>query len=327
MDSITQAVLGAAVGEAVLGKKLGRKAATLGAIGGTIPDLDVLLIPFFNEFQKIVIHRGYSHSILFSLIGAFLFAYILSKIKWTKDVPFSRLWLLVFLTLFTHILLDAFTTYGTQLFLPFTNWRVSFDSINIVDPVYTLPLLVGVLVSVIYFKNTDRKRNIPNNIGLLVSSLYLVFTLANKERIEQVFYSQLEAQNIPSFNLLTVPVKVGNMVWYGVAKDKEQLYIGRYSMLKKNDIEFHAFPINDKFLDDVDEELAARMKWFAQGFYTVAEKDGKIRVYNMQCDMQGVREFGGYKAPTAFYFEITPMENGDYELSSGMHQEGLIEKR
>lgn len=319
MDSITQAVLGAAVGEAVLGKKIGRKAAILGAIGGTIPDLDVLLTPFFDEFQKIVIHRGYSHSILFSLIGAFLFAYLLTKIKWTKNVVFSKLWLLSFLTLFTHILLDAFTTYGTQLLLPFTDWRVSFDSINIIDPFYTLPLLVGVLVSVFYFKKSDRKRNIPNNVGLLVSSLYLVFTLANKQHIERVFYSQLEAQSISSFNLLTVPVKVGNMVWYGVAKGKEQLYIGRYSMLKKNDIVFHAFPINDNLLDEIDEELADRMKWFAQGFYTVAEKDGKVRVYNMQCDMQGVREFGGYKAPTAFYFEITPKENGNYDLTSGMH--------
>ena len=67
------------------------------------------------------------------------------------------------------------------------------------------------------------------------------------------------------------------------------------------------------------------MKWFAQGFYTVAEKDGKIRVYNMKCDMQGVLEFGDYKAPTAFYFEITPQEDGGYELTSGMHQNGIKE--
>lgn len=139
MDSLTQAVLGAAVGEAVMGKKIGHKAAILGAIGGTIPDLDVLITPFLDEFQKISLHRGYSHSILFSLLGAFLFAYILSKMKWTKGIAFSKLWLFSFLAFFTHILLDAFTSYGTQLFLPFTNWRVSFDSISIIDPIYTIP--------------------------------------------------------------------------------------------------------------------------------------------------------------------------------------------
>ena len=86
--------------------------------------------------------------------------------------------------------------------------------------------------------------------------------------------------------------------------------------MKKNKIEFHSFPINDHLLDP---HLVDKMKWFAQGFYTVAAHEGKIRIYNMQCDMQGVREFGDYKAPTAFYFEITTNANGDIELASGMH--------
>jgi len=255
MDSLTQAALGAAVGEAILGKKIGNKAAIVGAIIATVPDLDVLLMPLFDDFQRISVHRGYSHSISFCLLGAFLFAFILTKIKWTKESTFRKLWLFSFLTLFTHVLLDAFTSYGTQLFLPFTDWRVSLDSISIIDPTYTVPLLLGVLFSNYYNKN-DKKRGLPNNIGLVISSLYLLFTLANKQNIEQVFQTQLEEQNI---------------------------------------------------------------QWFAQGFYTVAEKDGKIRIYNMQCDMQGIREFGGYKAPTAFYYEITPKENGEYDLTSGMH--------
>lgn len=319
MDSLTQAALGAAVGEAILGKKIGRKAAILGAIGGTIPDLDVLLLPFFNDFQKIAIHRGYSHSILFCLLGAFLFAYVLRRLKWTKGVSFIRLWGFSFFALFTHVLLDSFTTYGTQLFLPFTNWRVSFDSVNIIDPIYTVPLLMGLLISLLYYKKTDKKRALPNMIGLIVSSLYLLFTLVNKQHIEQVIRTQLEEQNIPSYQLLTVPVKVGNMVWYGVAKDKTQLHIGKYSMVYNNKIEFHSFPINDQLLDTLDIVLVNRMKWFAQGFYAVTEKDGIIRVYNMQCDMQGIREFGGYKAPTASYFEITTQAEGRYKLSSGMH--------
>jgi len=65
--------------------------------------------------------------------------------------------------------------------------------------------------------------------------------------------------------------------------------------------------------------LVYKMKWFAQGFYTVAEKEGKIRIYNMQCDMQGIRTFGDYKAPTAFYYEITPHQDGSYDLAAGMH--------
>ena len=233
MGSLTQAALGAAVGESVLGKRIGGKAAVIDAIVGTVPDLDVLLMPFYDGLERISVHRGYSHSILFCLIGAFLFAYILSKIKWTKAVPFRRLWLFSFFALFTHVLLDAFTSFGTQLFLPLTDWRVSFDSISIIDPVYTVPLLSGTLFSVFKYKKTAKRRAMPNNLGLIASSLYLMFTLANKQHIENVFQNQMEAQNIPHFRLLTVPVAIGNGIWYGVAKDADSLHIGKYSEWKE----------------------------------------------------------------------------------------------
>jgi len=318
MDSITQAALGAAIGEATLGRKIGNKGAIIGAIVATIPDLDVLLTPFFTTLEKISIHRGYSHSILFCLLGATLFTLILSRVKWTKEVNFRRLWFFNFLALFTHVMLDAFTTYGTQLLLPFADWRVSFDSINIIDPVYTIPLLVGTGISLFYYSQNDIKRALPNNVGLLLSTLYLMFTLANKQHVQNVFADNLRSQEMPYYKMLTVPVKIGNLNWYGVSKDATHLHIGKYSMLDQNDIEFHSFPINDYLLDDLDSKLVDRLRWFAKGYYAVAEHNGKIRVYNMQCDMQGVRTFGDYKAPTAFYYEITPEKNGDYDLEVGM---------
>lgn len=318
MDSITQTALGAAIGEATLGRKIGNKGAILGAIVATIPDLDVLMTPFFSELEKISIHRGYSHSILFSLVAALLLALLFRKMKWTKIIRFRTLWFFTFLTLFTHILLDAFTTYGTQLLLPFTDWRVSFDSINIIDPIYTIPLIVGTVWSVMVYKKEAPGRNLPNQIGLLVSSVYLIFTLTNKQHVQNVFAENLQKQETPYYKILTVPVKVGNINWYGVAKDATHLHIGQYSMVDQNEIEFHSFPINDHLLDGLEVELVDRLKWFAQGYYTVAKHDGKIRVYNMQCDMQGVRTFGEYKAPTAFYYEITPKKNGGYDLEVGM---------
>ena len=203
MDSVTQAVLGAAIGEAMLGKRIGAKAAISGAILATIPDLDVILLPFYDHLERISIHRGHSHSILFSLVMASISAFVLSKMKWTKSVPISKLWLFAWLAFFTHIILDTFTSYGTQLFLPFTDWRVSFDSINIVDPVYTIPMILGLAGSLFLFKKEDSKRTIPNKIGLILSCIYLVFTLANKQNVEDKFQTQLEEQNIPSFRLLT----------------------------------------------------------------------------------------------------------------------------
>lgn len=318
MDSITQAALGAAIGETMLGRKIGSKGAIVGAIIATLPDLDVLLSPFFSTLEKISIHRGYSHSILFCLLAATLFAFMMTKIKWTEGISYRRLWLFNFLALFTHVLLDAFTTYGTQLFLPFADWRVSFDSINIIDPIYTVPLIIGTGLSIFLYSKDDLKRGFPNHIGLLMSTLYLMFTLANKQHIQNVFAENLQSKSIPYYKMLTVPVKVGNLNWYGVAKDATQLHIGKYSMIDQNEIEFHSFPINDHLLDGLDAVLVDRLRWFAQGYYTVAEHDGKIRVYNMQCDMQGVRTFGEYRAPTAFYYEITPHQNGAYDLGVGM---------
>lgn len=119
MDSITQATLGAAIGQALLGKKIGGKAAVLGAIVATIPDLDVVLLPLYDSLERISIHRGFSHSILFSILGALLLTYILTRIKWAIQISIKRFFIFNWLALFTHILLDAFTAYGTQVFLPF----------------------------------------------------------------------------------------------------------------------------------------------------------------------------------------------------------------
>ena len=93
MDSITQAALGASVGEAILGKPLGSKGALIGAIIATIPDLDIIFYLFYDKFEMLSIHRGLSHSILFSILGAFLITFVLQRLKWTKKVGYKRLWI------------------------------------------------------------------------------------------------------------------------------------------------------------------------------------------------------------------------------------------
>ena len=155
MDSITQAALGAAIGEATLGRYIGRKGMLLGAAVATIPDLDVALYLFYDKFEMLNIHRGFSHSILLSIIGSILISLLFKRMKWTKKVHLFKLWLFSWLALFTHIILDAFTAYGTQLFLPFSDCRFGLDSINVVDPVYTIPLLLGLLGSILFKKKKD----------------------------------------------------------------------------------------------------------------------------------------------------------------------------
>lgn len=95
---------------------------------------------------------------------------------------------------------------------------------------------------------------------------------------------------MPYYKMLMVPVKLGNLNWYGVAKDATKLYIGKYSIIDQNEVEFHSFLINDHLLDGLDKRLVDRLKWFAQGYYTVAEHEERIRLSNMQ----GIRTFGNY---------------------------------
>ena len=117
MDSLTQIVLGAAVGEAVLGKKVGNKAMLYGAVAGTIPDLDTFASYFVDTVTAIEIHRGFTHSIVFSVAFAPVFGWLISKIERRSAADWKDWSWLMFFGFITHPLLDCFTTWGTQLFL------------------------------------------------------------------------------------------------------------------------------------------------------------------------------------------------------------------
>jgi inner membrane protein len=315
MDSITQGVLGAAIGEAILGKKIGSKGAIIGAIVATIPDLDVILYLFYSKFEMLSIHRGFSHSIVFSILGAFLIAFLLNKIKWFQDISFKTNLLFAWLCLFTHMLLDTFTAYGTQLFLPFSDRRLGFDSINVVDPVYTVPLIIGLVLSLGFYKSSTKRARF-NNYGLMISSLYLVFTLLNKEGVKSAVSIEFSNENIEYVSLLTMPVGIANINWYGVAKGKDSIYMLQYSIFQDRDEPIEAFPINEEYLSQIDESVGDKMRWFAKGYYTVEQINEKIRIYNLQVDMRGGIKNDTQKVPTAGYFEISK-KDGETVFSSG----------
>jgi len=317
MDSITQGVLGAAIGEAVLGKKIGNKSAVIGAVVATIPDLDVILYLFYDKLEMLSIHRGFSHSIVFSIVGAFIIAFVLSKIKWFQNIKFKLLLLFAYLCLFTHILLDTFTAYGTQLFLPFSDRRLGFDSINVVDPVYTTPLIIGLSLSLWFYKSKPKSSKY-NKYGLIISSFYLVFTLINKEGVKAIISNKLSKENIEYSSLLTMPVGVANTNWYGVAKGLDSIYMLKYSVFSDMNNSIEAFPINEKYLNLIDRNVAEKMRWFAKGFYTVERENETIRIYNLQVDMRGIMKIGDKKVPTAGYFEISN-KDGQSVFSSGSH--------
>ena len=133
MDSLTQLTFGAACGEAVLGKKVGRKALVWGAILGTLPDLDVF-IPLGGPVNDFVYHRGFSHSLPFLALLSPLIPWLISKVH-PDTRRYYRGWvLLCLLVLEASVILDLMTIYGTQIFWPFDTTPMAIPVLFIIDP-------------------------------------------------------------------------------------------------------------------------------------------------------------------------------------------------
>lgn len=143
MDSFTQILLGIATAELCAGKKLQRKTFVYGAILGTLPDLDVVVAQFMNPVDGIAIHRGISHSVLLFLLLSSFLGWIITKIERGK-INFYLATKMVFWCLLTHVFLDIFTSWGTQIFWPLPD-RVALKTIFVIDPLYTIPLLISLI--------------------------------------------------------------------------------------------------------------------------------------------------------------------------------------
>jgi inner membrane protein len=142
LDSLTQIALGAAVGEATLGRKVGSRAPLWGAICGTLPDLDVF-IPLGDPVSDFTYHRSFSHSLFVLAALTPLVVWLILKIHPQTREHRAGWAALVYLAFATHVLLDSFTVYGTQIFWPLDTTPVGWSTIFIIDPLYTLPLLLA----------------------------------------------------------------------------------------------------------------------------------------------------------------------------------------
>jgi inner membrane protein len=284
MDSLTQIVLGAACGEIVLGKKIGNKALLFGAIGGTIPDLDVFIGRWLysNEIQAMAFHRGFMHSILFAILGAFLFGWIIYKLYNTgnrKETTTQKNWIWFFFwAIFTHPLLDCFTPYGTQLFAPFSDYRVAFNNISVVDPLYTIPFLFCLII-MMFYKRRNSKRTWWLKTGIYISSAYMLFTVGNKLYIDSVFKKSFKKAGI-SFNRYSAqPTILNNILWYAVAETDNQYHLAFYSLLDNSSLSEKIITVdkNHELIDMNDENLQT-LSWFSNGYFNLSKKE-KIGTY------------------------------------------------
>jgi len=287
MDSLTQIVLGAACGEIILGRKIGNKALLFGAIGGTIPDLDVFIGSWIygNEIDAMTFHRGFMHSITFAILGSFLFGWITQKLYDTgkrKGTTTSKNWIWLFLlSLGTHPILDCFTPYGTQLLLPFSDYRIALNNISVADPSYTFPFLFCIIVT-LFYKRKNTKRLKWTKAGIYISSAYLLFTLGNKVYIDSVFKKSFKKANIHYLRYRSQPTLFNNVLWYGVAETKTDYKIGYYSIFDKSNTVNKLITIPKKqSIIDMNQPDLKRLTWFSNEYYLIEKKENPSRIiYN-----------------------------------------------
>lgn len=284
MDSVTQITLGAAVGEAVGGREAGAKALLWGAFLGTLPDLDILANPFLTEAQALTFHRSLSHSFLFVAIVTLLAAPGLRRLHRDSSMSRGRWAGLAAAVLLTHVGLDCLTSYGTQVFWPFSRYPVILGTIFVIDPFYTIPLVAGLLVS-LWWSPTSRARRWANYAGLAVSSLYLLVTVGNKLHVNQVFEAALDRQVPSAERVFTRPTPFNNLLWQGIAEVEDGFYVGFYSLLDDDrQIAFHFVPKRHDLLENAaDHPVVDRLRRFSRGYFVVRRgPKGTLLVHDLR---------------------------------------------
>jgi inner membrane protein len=274
MDSLTQCLLGAAVGEATLGQRVGRKALGWGALAGTIPDLDILAYPFLTTVQELHFHRGPTHALLFAPLVAPLLGWLVWRLYRMRGSPAAeagwRGWTaLFFWGLFTHPLLDTLTVYGTQLFRPFSDLPAAVPALFIIDPLYTIPLLVAVVGGVIV--RDARRRWRLAVAGLALSTLYAGWALGVKAHVGRVVDRNLAAQGLAAEAALTAPAPLQTVLWNVIVDVDDAFLVGTYGLLDADDhISFRRIEQRSALLTPYREADAVEtLLWFSRGFFVM----------------------------------------------------------
>lgn len=312
MDSISQIVLGGAVGEAVLGRKVGNKAIVWGAVAGTIPDLDVIPAQFMDVVTRIEFHRSMTHSLLFALLMSPLLGWLVNKIHRSDDASVWHWAKLFFWGLFTHALLDCCTTWGTQLFWPFSQYRIAWKNVAVVDPLYTVPFLI-LLVAVMFRPRDYRSRQVLNWLGLGVSTAYLVLGFINQQVMKSAFERELSAQNISYSRISMFPTLFNNVLWRGIAETDSAYFIGYASFLDAEiKPRFTAFNKNHQLIQALPPD--ARLRRFqsiTDGYFILRQNDHALTLSDLRFD-----QAGGWITPDApFIFNYKLAVDRDGELS------------
>jgi inner membrane protein len=243
LDILTQGVLGAAVGHAVLGRRIGMKAMALGFVGGVVPDLDVLLVADGGSLDYWHYHRGITHALVFGpLMGLPLAALSRAVDRWRQGTtPFGLWYLFWLLVLVTHPLLDLATHWGTAILMPFSDARYGVPAVSVIDPVYTLLLVAALVAALIKGARTGAARHLVLG-ALAISTLYVGLGWGQHLKAERLAAADLERRGIAATEVHAYTTLFSPWLRRLVAVTQEAHLVGFVSTLRPQPIAWTTVP-------------------------------------------------------------------------------------
>ena len=290
MDSLSQIALGAAVGVATMGRRTALwKAALWGAIAGTLPDLDVF-IDQGDPIRDMVLHRAETHAPFWLTLFSLPLAAGVARLhgEWAL---WRRWWLALWLALVTHPLLDAMTVYGTRLALPFSDHPYGVGSVFIIDPLYTLPLLVGTAWAL---GSRGSARGLAANVaGLVLSTAYLAWGAAAQQHVERVARASLAGQGVAAERVLVTPTPFNTLLWRVVAIAGDSYHEGFYSLLDPSpQIGFDRFARGMPLLPEVQAiDGVRRIRDFSKGYWALRQDGSRVVISDLRMGQQPTYTF------------------------------------
>lgn len=267
MDPISQGTVGAAFAQSAANKNNIAKISIVGFLAGLAPDLDVLIQSSTDPVLFLEYHRQFTHSLIFIPFGALIVSTLIFPLV-IKSLSFKTIYAASFLGYATHGLLDACTSYGTLLFWPFSNERITWNNISIVDPLLTIPALIFLAVAI----KTSRRRFSFLAVGWIVS--YLALGLVQYERALSSGIKLAQSRG-HSAERMTLKPSFGNLIlWKSIYQYGDSFYVdairaGRTltwcpgETIKIFDYQYHLPDLekNSQQMKDIE-----RFRWFSQDY-------------------------------------------------------------
>ena len=298
MDSLTQLALGSAVSIAALGRRTAVwKAALWGAAAGTLPDLDTF-IDQGDAIANMVLHRAESHALFYLTLLSLPLGWLAARVH-GQSHQWRRWWLALWLALITHPLLDWMTVYGTQLLRPFDDTPLGVGSIFIIDPVYTVPLLAGVLLALLLRGGRGLRWN---GVALAFTTLYLGWSFAAQQYVAQVARQALAQRGVQAERVLVTPTPFNTVLWRVVAVTPTQYLEGFYALADGDQpMQWTEHPRGADLIARYGQHpQVQRIAHFSRGFWRL-QQDARGHIFVTDLRM-------GQEPSYTFHFDLGPAD-------------------